>query len=285
MEPIENILAPSMEIENDDTLFTRYLYIKRQVMQSLFISMLEHNRDEALFWGYELYYSGFQQEVIEFLLSIYTDVYSSYCSENFTKFYKKLYDDWQLNNTKDYVLGVMIWNLCIRKYNINRFMEEFLGVKCLEKPLFVNKTFRITMMDIDNYKTHDHAYQKGRFVLKERGRYKIRDNVNELFKLDLVDTKRKFHYHWLYYAYDCPLWQSRIIEHNGIKNDNRKDIEFDDDDADNFYDLYAYEPDEQLLAVQETFIGNSSTKQLSIKEFSEKYGGTMLCKQVIKRNK
>jgi hypothetical protein len=283
MEQIENNFTPVMDVE-DDIIFTRYLYVKRQVLNSLFISILEHNRDESLFWGYELYYSGFQQEVIEFLLTIYIDIFSSCCNENFTKFYKKLYENWQLDNTKDYILGVMIWNLCIRKYNINKFMEEFLGVKCSEKPAFINKTFRITMMNIDNYKTHKHIYQKGRFVLKERGKYKIRDNVNELFNINITDTKTKFHYHWLYYAYESPIWKQRIIENNGRKNNDSKEIEFDDDDMDNFYELYAYEPDEQSLAVQEIFIGNSYTKQLSIKEFSEKYGGTMICK-FIKQNK
>ena len=39
-------------------ILTRYLYKKSQVEYSLFISLLNRDCNEALFWTYELYFSG-----------------------------------------------------------------------------------------------------------------------------------------------------------------------------------------------------------------------------------
>ena len=38
-------------------VLSRYLYSITDVKQSLFLSILEHNQEQAMFWGYELYFS------------------------------------------------------------------------------------------------------------------------------------------------------------------------------------------------------------------------------------
>ena len=43
--------------------FTRYLYEKDEVKVALITSVLNKNCEEAQFWGYELYYSGFKKEL------------------------------------------------------------------------------------------------------------------------------------------------------------------------------------------------------------------------------
>ena len=50
--------------------FTRYLYPKIYVKISLLISLLNHNYDESLFWTYELYYSGFEDEIFDYIFKI-----------------------------------------------------------------------------------------------------------------------------------------------------------------------------------------------------------------------
>ena len=50
-------------------ILTRYLYFKDDVLCSLFFSILNKEKDEALFWAYELYYSGYEEETVEYLLS------------------------------------------------------------------------------------------------------------------------------------------------------------------------------------------------------------------------
>lgn len=71
--------------EEDDTnyiykntiVLSRYLYSITDVRQSLFLSILEHNTEQALFWGYELYFSGFQEEAFDYLMEIAKNIVSN----------------------------------------------------------------------------------------------------------------------------------------------------------------------------------------------------------------
>jgi hypothetical protein len=44
-------------------VLTRYLYNKSEVEISFTKSLFDRKPDDALFWGYELYYSGFTDDV------------------------------------------------------------------------------------------------------------------------------------------------------------------------------------------------------------------------------
>jgi hypothetical protein len=55
--------------------FTRYLYVKEEVEICLFISLLKRESD-ALFWAYELYFSGFLSEFRTLILNIYVYFYA-----------------------------------------------------------------------------------------------------------------------------------------------------------------------------------------------------------------
>ena len=55
--------------------FTRYLYVKEEVELSLFISLL-NKKNDALFWAYELYYSGFLSDFRKLILNIYVLFYA-----------------------------------------------------------------------------------------------------------------------------------------------------------------------------------------------------------------
>lgn len=80
------------------------------------------------------------------------------------------------------------------------------------------------------------------------------DSNNYLSLFDLKrekqDIKTAYYYDWLYYASHSPLWKSRILKHNGVIDVKNKKVEFDDDDIDEFYDNYGYEPDEQSTEVE-----------------------------------
>lgn len=60
---------------SEDIQFTRYLYEKDEVKLSFIISMLERKEERALFWAYELYYSGFRVELTELFWRLYYDFY------------------------------------------------------------------------------------------------------------------------------------------------------------------------------------------------------------------
>lgn len=51
-------------------ILTRYLYVKEEVMTALLTSILESSPN-ALYWAYELYFSGFEQDTMDLLFKIY----------------------------------------------------------------------------------------------------------------------------------------------------------------------------------------------------------------------
>ena len=53
------------------------MYIKEDVYISLVKSVFEKDYDQSLFWASELYFSGFQQETIEFIHAIYSSYFES----------------------------------------------------------------------------------------------------------------------------------------------------------------------------------------------------------------
>ena len=61
------------------------------------------------------------------------------------------------------------------------------------------------------------------------------DNINECYQ-----------YHWEYYAYSSPIWNERFKMYNITVDSEKKKIIFhDDDELEEFYSQYGYEPDEQ----------------------------------------
>jgi hypothetical protein len=51
-------------------VMTRYLYVKEEVVVAILTSMLD-NDPITIYWAYELYYSGFEEETIELIFKIY----------------------------------------------------------------------------------------------------------------------------------------------------------------------------------------------------------------------
>lgn len=60
---------------------------------------------------------------------------------------------------------------------------------------------------------------------------------------------------WETYAYNTPCWNKRFIEFNGRLDDKNKMIFDNDDNLENFYEKYGYEPDEQTSEIQDMSIG------------------------------
>jgi hypothetical protein len=272
-----------MSVEFETLVYTRYLYAVLEVKQSLLLALLEKNLDESLFWAFELYYSGFETSAFEYVMNIYNE------------FYKKDNPDLEksiakaINQDEPLQLGSIITTLCYSKYQMNVFMENYFGLKCKSiekgeprKPLFI----RMKQQDLIKYETLERDMNElPRFYLKKVCKYAVRKEVTQLFKPEFVSNKKDYEYHWLYYAYNSPIWKDRLSYYNITINHETKDIEFqDDDELDEFYDVWGLEPDEQLLELQEKSIGNGNEKQLSMKDFCEKYGGIVITKSIKIRN-
>ena len=58
------------------TEFTRYLYLKEEVEVAMLMSLLHGDKERALFWAYELYYSGLVDALLLSLWRIYYEFYA-----------------------------------------------------------------------------------------------------------------------------------------------------------------------------------------------------------------
>ena len=119
---ISTILLPGSNI-----VFTRYLYLKDEVKLALLVSILKKS-DDAIFWAYELYYSGFKTELFVFIWHIY---YAFFATLN------PSFEAYLLNKrnellTDDKLVSAIVQDLIIRPFNTDIF---FLNVIC--------KTFEI----------------------------------------------------------------------------------------------------------------------------------------------
>jgi len=121
-DEISTLVLPGSNI-----VFTRYLYLKDEVKLSLLVSILKKS-DDAIFWAYELYYSGFKTELFEFIWHIY---YAFFATLN------PSFEAYLLNKKNellkdDKLVSAIVQDLIIRPFNTDIF---FLNIIC--------KTFEI----------------------------------------------------------------------------------------------------------------------------------------------
>lgn len=272
----------------DEVILTRYLYNYVEVRQSLFISFLNHDIEESLYWAYELYYSGYKNIFIEFLIDIYLILYKLDNPEMEQLFMKQL-DILRIDND-ELLFGNIIATLATRQYNLQKFCKKYLHIDTIhtiseKKPkLLVN----LTKEFIEQYKTKTDncVYRTLRNVIK----YPIRKNMNKLFNassiFDYDPMRNIYHNEWLYFTRKCPIWSERISEYNGISDDTNKTIVFpSDDEFEEFYEKWNYEPDEQPSHVQTSLMGAKNYDSINIKEFCIKYNLTMKFKKIRTRER
>jgi len=97
--------------------FTRYMYEESEVEIALIVAIL-NKTDDALFWAYELYYSGCIPQLITILWKIYYDFYATLNAS----FEKYLYNKLKSGNIDAHILCSIINNLMIRPYTIDVFI-------------------------------------------------------------------------------------------------------------------------------------------------------------------
>lgn len=105
----------SIALPNSGLVFTRYLYIKDEVKMALLLSILNKS-DDAIFWAYELYYSGFKVELFDFIWKIYYDFFAT-LNPSFEAYL--LNKGLEPNN--DRLVSAIIQDLIIRPFNTDVF--------------------------------------------------------------------------------------------------------------------------------------------------------------------
>ena len=223
-------------------VLTRYLYIKNAVIDSLKYAIKNSNKNEALFWAYELYRSGFQTEVIQLLFSIYDESYSKF--RNLRKCLQKKYEKWKQDYKAcpDFV-GVLVLNMVCRNCILHFSREPKLVII-------------ITFKNVEEYETK--IIGKPAKYLELCCKYGvIQNNGANIFQNMRSQTQ------WLYYASFSPIWNMRLQKYGAKVDHVLKDIVFhsrdegdnDDDKFDIFMEKFGFEPDEQPLNIQKYCLG------------------------------
>lgn len=133
----DNVL--SLPLPGSKFIFTRYLYIKDEVKMALLIAILNKS-DDAIFWAYELLYSGFKNELFALIWKIYYDFFAS-LNPSFASYLMK-----KQTENEDRFVSAIIQDLLIRSFNTDVFM--------------MRKICQLFEVDYDILESEDKIYEK-----------------------------------------------------------------------------------------------------------------------------
>jgi len=209
--------------------FTRYLFSFDRVVLSLKRALMNRHKDEALYWTYELYYSGFQEEAWQTMI----DLYESLWSNTSPKYRRHLLAKKQCSGSSDTGIGSVVLTLCTRDPAVPND-EKFL--------------FSLSESALNPYRTFVCDNVKPRKYLERVTKYCVYFDDDRRIDADL--NTAYLGGDWTQYCWSTPYWR-KIFDTYGMVADvanNRTD----DDMLDTFYEKYGYEPDEQSREFEES---------------------------------
>jgi hypothetical protein len=209
-------------------ILTRYLYEKTLVEASLRTAILiRRSYDEACFWAYELYFSGFEKEVLSLLIKIYVELFK----ENHPNLGIYIRKKSAELNGKPELIATVIKNLTMKSPS----NKEAQGVK------FVNvKPYHINPFMTKEPKGHCWKF------LREVCLYGVLGNSS----MEITGWREN----WMVHAMGSPVWSKRMIEYGGYAKGSK--IVFENPEREEeFWDKYDYEPDEQPAEIRVKCIG------------------------------
>ena len=112
----------TLKLPASELVFTRYLYIKDEVRIALLVSILNKS-DDAIFWAYELYYSGFKNELFDLIWQIYYDFFAT-LNPTFEAYLIKKHKEVVMSNdgNNDRIISSIIQDLLFRPFNSDVFI-------------------------------------------------------------------------------------------------------------------------------------------------------------------
>ena len=121
----------TIQLPGSDLVFTQYLYIKEEVRIALLVSILNKSED-SIFWAFELYYSGFKNELFNLLWKIYYDFFATLNPAYEVYLYKKHKEYLSASsNTNERLISSIIQDLLFRPFNSDVFMLRNIS-ECFE---------------------------------------------------------------------------------------------------------------------------------------------------------
>ena len=261
-----------MTIKLSEIVLTRYLYNKPRVIESLEEAINAKEYELALYWAYEIYYSGFEDEVIQFLIAFVETRFTHHvklcayirkkCNEC-----AQTYDvckESGINNSlcilsKDAtIVATIIKNMFMKNYTKPETNKpRFIAIKKdqIEKYNTVEPMQYIPLNGIiDGVYPNSNVHLckwKHLSIVCEKAVHTI-----QMTKKEERGLLNIFRHNWIFYASRSPIWKTRILEYHGKIDGRKKTVEFEnDDDLDGFCDTYDYEPDEQSIYTQKKCMG------------------------------
>jgi hypothetical protein len=128
-------------MNQSDLIFTRYLYVKEEVEIALLVSIL-NKCDDSIFWGYELYYSGFKKEFFELIWKIYYDFFAT-LNPTFEAYLLKKHKEFLLLDEPRLVSSI-IQDLLFRPCNTDVFMLKTISSQFENDCVYHEDTEKIT---------------------------------------------------------------------------------------------------------------------------------------------
>lgn len=234
--------------------FTRYLFEKTWVEYSVEQSILLKQKEDVLFWIYELYWSGFVEDTWNLLQEIqcrhFSSIYPAY-SQTITEKRRLTFDSLEKDAAAN-AIGSIAITLCLRrlpnKYAFrltpdvaNLYKNAVADAVADASPhaLFRSVHARLThpihipepliQATILNMKTADKMEEEESYVSIIPTPSEVRDIY--------------LHRDWLYYCLSTPIWVERLSAYS-ISVDNQS-VQFDnEDDMESFTESYGYYPEE-----------------------------------------
>jgi hypothetical protein len=111
----------TITLPGSDLVFTRYLYIKEEVRIALLVSILNKSND-AIFWAYELYHSGFKYELLNLIWKIYYDFFAT-LNPAYESYLLKKHKEFAMDEVPDErSISSIIQDLLFRPFNADVFL-------------------------------------------------------------------------------------------------------------------------------------------------------------------
>lgn len=220
-----------------ELVLTRYLYNKSLVIESLQKAIDEKVYDAALYWAYEIYYSGFEYEVIDYLMLLFENRYKHHVK--LRSYIRKKYEANKITKDPTFV-ATILKNMHVKNHD----RPETVKPRCI-----VVKVDQIA--DFKTVESPKHNWKVLQIVCKNP--VTLMKNIKQTEETKLLEIFRS---KWLFYASRSPIWKARILEYHGKIDGRKKTVAFEnDDDLEGFHDQYDYEPDEQPLNIQKSCMG------------------------------
>ena len=254
-------------------ILTRYLYIKEDVWASLMMSVLNKDVDQTIFWVCEMYYSGFEEELAEYLIVLYVEFFRSKnprLEPILRKMAASISEGAHIAATMAVNMTAAPRKFVVQDFTVKRAETD---VECIDETRIIIRISPDALLKYQNvFKNHDIGLS-ARKILQKVCTYSTRKDLVELFQSshNNIPLTKLCEYHrtdhnWVYFASFSPIWANRIAEYDGVIDNENCRVDFPNDDCiERFYEEYGYEPDEQKMETLTKFMHFTREPQLTMK--------------------